>query len=79
MIFLIFLKIVDFFEEVGPCRMKELRRPAGHGMAIAGLADSSSVDPLSYLTINVRWWIKPRNSSEFPKIIWNQQMIRYIR
>ncbi len=75
MIFLIFLKIVDFFEEVGPCRMKEVRGPADHGMAIAGLA----VDPLSYLTINVRWWIKPRNSSEFPKIIWNQQMIRYMR
>jgi hypothetical protein len=53
MIFLIFLKIADFFEEVGPCRMKELRRPPGHGMAIAGLADSSSVDPLSYLTIKV--------------------------
>jgi hypothetical protein len=53
--------------------------PPNHGMAIAGLADSSSVDPLSYLTIKVWWWIKPRNSSELPKIIWNQQMIRYIR
>jgi hypothetical protein len=76
MIFLIFLKIVDFFEEVGPCRIKELRGSADHGMAIAGLADSSSVNLLSYLTKNVRW---SRNSSEFPKIIWNQQMIRYIR